>query len=464
MRKAEKKMGRRRIEIRKGLNLPLNGTPDAAIESGPDVRSVALLGRDYAGLKPRLMVREGDEVSLGDTLFVDKRDPVVAYTAPGSGTVAAINRGERRALLSVVIQLDPSVEDPVTFPDLVDGDIDALADDRIREVLQASGLWTAFRTRPFNRVPLADSTPRSIFVTAIDTNPLAADPGAVIAGSGADFEAGLSVIAKLTEGPLYVCVGDRWPGPTSEHGRVETVVFSGPHPAGLVGTHIHHLDPVGVDRTVWHIGYQDVIAIGALCTTGRISTKRIVALGGPAFQRPRLVSTRLGASIDELTAGELVLGDAEAPAPRVVSGSILSGRRAATAEVHLGRYHLQISAVPAGGSRRLFGWSSLRRQTFSFNGMFASRQRRRLETLTTASHGRQTAMIPVEAFDKVVPMDVATVPLLRALLIKDTDQAQALGCLELDAEDLALCSFVCPGKNDYGSVLSLNLEHIEREG
>ena len=457
-------VGRRCIDISKGLNLPLNGAPEGAIEPGRDVSSVALLGRDYVGLKPRMVVREGDEVSLGDTLFVDKRDAAVAYTAPGSGTVAAINRGERRALLSVVIQLDPSVEDPVTFPDLVDGHLDALTDDRIRVVLQSSGLWTAFRTRPFSRVPLADSTPRSIFVTAIDTNPLAADPGAVIVGSEADFEAGLSVVARLTEGPVYVCVGDDWSGPTAENGRVETVIFSGPHPAGLVGTHIHHLDPVGADRTVWHIGYQDVIAIGALFTSGRISTKRIVALGGPAFQRPRLVSTRLGASIDELTAGELVQGDAAAPAPRVVSGSVLSGRRVVTAEAHLGRYHHQISAVPAGRGRRLLGWWPLRRHAFSFSGMFASRQPRRLENLTTASYGRQTAMIPVEAFDKLVPMDIATVPLLRALLVKDTDQAQALGCLELDAEDLALCSFVCPGKNDYGSVLSANLEHIEREG
>ena len=453
------------IRIRRGLDLPIKGRPEQTIDEKTSVvRNVALLGRDYIGLKPRMMVREGDEVSLGDTLFVDKRDPGVAYTAPGSGTVAAINRGERRALLSVVIELDPSVEDPVTFPDLVDGHIDALADDRIREVLQSSGLWTAFRTRPFSRVPLADSTPRSIFVTAVDTNPLAADPGAIIVGSEADFEAGLAVVARLTEGPLYLCVGDDWPLPTSEQGHVETVVFSGPHPAGLVGTHVHHLDPVGADRSVWHIGYQDVIAIGALCTSGRISTKRIVALGGPSFPRPRLVSTRLGASIDELTAGELLHGSAAEPAPRVVSGSILSGRRAVTAEAYLGRYHVQVSAVPAGRGRRLLGWLPLRSPAFSFTGMFTSRQQRRVEDLTTASHGPPTAMIPVEAFEKVVPMDIATVPLLRALLIKDTDQAQALGCLELDAEDLALCSFVCPGKIDYGSVLSANLEQIEREG
>ncbi|MGI9248301.1 MAG: Na(+)-translocating NADH-quinone reductase subunit A [Woeseiaceae bacterium] len=452
------------IRIRKGLNIPLSGAPEPVIDDGRPVRSVALLGRDYVGLKPRMLVQEGDKVSLGDALFVDKRDPAVAYTAPGSGTVAVINRGERRALLSVVIDLDLSAEEPVHFPDLVDGQIDALPDERFRSVLHSSGLWAAFRTRPFNRVPLADSAPRSIFVTTIDTNPLAANPLDVVAGNESDFEFGLAVVARLTDGPVYLCTGEGWSGPTGDPERVETVEFSGPHPAGLAGTHIHHIDPVGADRTVWHIGYQDVIAIGALFTNGRISTERIVALSGGAVERPRLVSTRIGASIDELTAGELELGGAVGPGPRVISGSVLSGRRARGAEAYLGRYHVQVSAIPAGGQRRLLGWLPFRSKAFSFTGIFASRTQRRAENLTTGSHGLPTAMVPVQAFDKVVPMDIATVPLLRALLIKDTDQAQALGCLELDVEDLALCSFVCPGKNDYGTVLGVNLEQIEREG
>ncbi|MGI9247734.1 MAG: Na(+)-translocating NADH-quinone reductase subunit A [Woeseiaceae bacterium] len=452
------------IRIRKGLNIPLSGAPEPVVDDGRPVRSVALLGRDYVGLKPRMLVQEGDNVSLGDALFIDKQDPAVAYTAPGAGTVAAINRGERRALLSVVIDLDPSAEDPAQFPDLVDGQIDSLPDERIRAVLHSSGLWTAFRTRPFNRVPLADSAPRSIFVTAIDTNPLAANPLDVVAGNEPDFESGLAVVARLTDGPVYLCTGEGWSGPNGNAERVETVEFSGPHPAGLAGTHIHHIDPVGADRSVWHVGYQDLIAIGALFRTGRISTERIVALGGPAFERPRLVATRLGASIDELTAGELDRGGAAGPGPRVISGSVLSGRNARGAEAYLGRYHVQVSAIPAGGQRRLLGWLPFRSKAFSFTGMFASRIQRRAESLTSDSHGTQSALIPVDAFDKVLPLDVAVVPLLLSLLIKDTDQAQALGCLELDAEDLAICSFVCPGKNDYGSVLLANLEQIEREG
>ncbi len=452
------------IAVKKGLLIPISGNPEQHIDTVRDVRSVALLGRDYVGLKPRMMVREGDQVSLGDTLFVDKRDPAVSYTAPGTGRVTAINRGERRALLSVVIELDEADDDPVRFPHLADISLDELPEERVREALHTSGLWAAFRTRPFSRVPLSHSAPRSIFVTAVDTNPLAANPAVVVAGHEADFESGLAVVSRLTEGPVYVCTGDDWSVPAGNQDRVQNVEFTGPHPSGLAGTHIHHLDPVGAERTVWHIGYQDVIAIGALFRSGRIQTERIVALGGPAVERPRLVATRLGASIDELTAGELELGGAAGPGPRVVSGSILSGRRASGPEAFLGRYHVQVSAVPAGGKRRLFGWLPVRADAFSFTGMFSSRAQTRLEDLTTDSHGTQTALIPVDAFDKVLPLDVATVPLLMSLLIKDTDQAQALGCLELDAEDLALCSFVCPGKNDYGSVLQANLEQIEREG
>ncbi|MGI9263371.1 MAG: Na(+)-translocating NADH-quinone reductase subunit A [Gammaproteobacteria bacterium] len=452
------------LKTKKGLDIPLAGIPDSTIDSGSQVRSVALLGPDYVGLKPRMMVKEGDRVLLGDTLFVDKRDSAVAFAAPGTGTVTAINRGDRRALLSVVIELDPSAEKSVQYPDLAEGGIDTLADERIREVLQSSGLWTAFRTRPFNRVPLSDSAPRSIFVTAIDTNPLSADPAAVVASRKSDFEAGLAVIARLNDGPVHLCTPDDWPGPNGDPERISTSSFSGPHPAGLVGTHIHHLDPVGPDRTVWHVGYQDVVAIGALFTSGQISTGRIVSLGGPAFARPRLVSTRLGASIDDLTAGELDQTGAADSGQRVVSGSVLSGRNASGPEAYLGRYHIQVSAITTSGRRRLLNWLPFRSSSFSFVPVFASRQQKNLERLTTQSHGHQTALIPIETFEKIVPMDVTVTPLLHALLIKDTDKAQTLGCLELDAEDLALCSFVCPGKNDYGSVLSVNLSQIEREG
>ena len=454
-----------RIRISKGLDIPIGGAPEPIVEPGHPVRSVALLGGDYLGLKPKMLVQEGDQVSLGQALFIDKRDPEVMFTAPGSGRVVAINRGARRVLQSVVIELGESETDTSEYIHLAGSDPETIDQGAIRSALLTSGLWTAFRTRPYSKLPQSDSSPRSIFVTAIDTQPLAADPGVVLDIHREAFLIGMQIISRLTEGTTYMCTEADWKGPVSDSKRVQQVEFSGPHPAGTPGTHIHHLDPASADRTVWHIGYQDVIAIGKLFTDGNLWLERTVALGGDGFERPRLVTTRLGASVDELVAGELKAVGAEQKSPRLISGSILSGRTAVGAEAYLGRYHLSVAAIPQDNEGNLFGWSGLFNRRYSFAGLL-KRQQDHSQKLpfSTQLNGRSTALVPVDAFERVMPLDILAVPLLRALLIKDTDQAQALGCLELDAEDLALCSFVCPGKNDYGTVLRINLEQIERDG
>jgi len=453
------------IRIRKGLDIPLLGAPEQGIGPGNSVEKVALLGEDYPGLRPTMAVQVGDRVELGQTLFVDKRDPEVPYTAPGAGTVAAINRGDRRALLSVVIDLDADAPAEQAYSGPSDFDAASKDTEAIRVALIQSGLWTAFRTRPFSRVPMSSTTPRSIFVTAIDTRPLAADPATVISVDRAAFAAGLAVISRLPENDVYLCTGPTWKDTDDFGERVQHVVFDGPHPAGLVGTHIHHLDPVGANRSVWHIGYQDVIAVGRLFAHRRVSTERTVALGGPGFARPRLIKTRLGADVQQLVAGELAHDDTAPGRPRVISGSVLSGRAATGAVGFLGRYHDQITALPEGGERRLFGWLDLISGAPTFAGIFRRRRtQRRAVGWTTAANGRHTAAVPVEAFEHIIPLDLLPVPLLRALLVKDTDQAQALGCLELDPEDLSLCSFVCPAKSDYGAILRVNLDQIERDG
>jgi Na+-transporting NADH:ubiquinone oxidoreductase subunit A len=452
-----------KFRISKGMDIPIAGSPEQVIEAGPAVGSVALLGSDYAGLKPQVLVQAGDRVRAGQTLFTDKRDPAVSYAAPGSGIVRAVNRGTRRALQSIIIDLDAEDQDAPAYPALRGRAPATLMPDEIRAHLWATGLWTGFRTRPFDKVPLSGSEPRSIFVTAMDTRPLAGDPALITAEHGAAFELGLEMIATLTAGPVYLCTAADWTGPTGPSERIRHVRFEGPHPAGLPGTHIHHLDPVGADRIVWYVGYQDVIAIGRLFGEARLHLERVVALGGGAFRRPRLLRTRLGASIDELLPGEL---DAAAAAPRVISGSVLHGRAAAAGPAaFIGRYDQQVCAIPGRGDRRLFGWLRAISRAPTFAGVVRRRPKhKRALSFTAALNGRPTALVAVDAFEHIVPMDILPIPLLRALLIGDTDQAQALGCLELGVEDLALCSFVCPGKNDYGAVLQANLERIEREG
>ena len=455
----------RTIKLQKGLDIPITGSPEQIVEAGQSTRSVALLGGDYLGLKPKMLVQEGDQVLLGQPLFTDKRDPEVMFTSPGSGKVVAINRGARRVLQSVVIQLDEQESNSSDYTHLAGTNPENVDQTTVRSALQGSGLWTAFRTRPYSKVPQSGSSPHSIFVTAIDTQPLAADPAVVLDSHRDAFLSGLQFISRLTEGSVYLCTESGWNGPLSEGPRVHHVEFSGPHPAGIPGTHIHHLDPVSIDRTVWHIGYQDVVAIGKLFTEGRLWTERVVALGGDGFERQRLIITRLGANLDDIVMGELEPVGATQKSPRLISGSVLSGRTVTDAEAHLGRYHLQVAAIPQENERALFGWSGLFDRRYSFAGLFKRRQghSRKLH-FSTSLNGRSTALVPIDAFEQVIPMDILPVPLLRALLVSDTEQAQALGCLELDAEDLALCSFVCPGKNDYGSVLQINLERIEREG
>jgi Na+-transporting NADH:ubiquinone oxidoreductase subunit A len=435
-----------RITIKKGLDISLLGVPEQLIHPAQDVSAVALLGADFIGLKPKLLVSPGDRVELGQPLFEDKQDSLVQYTAPGSGTIVAINRGARRVLQSVVIELDEGAAEEKYFTAFHGEELSGLGGNRVAEVLLDSGLWTALRTRPYSRVPHSSSRPSALFVTAIDTQPLAANPQVIIDCYREAFHHGLCVIAQLTTGPVYLCTGVDWPIEAPAIDRLQRVEFAGVHPAGLPGTHIHHLFPVGAEGTVWHIGYQDVIAIGKLFTAGRIWTERVIALGGTSVIKPRLLRTRLGASIEDLVRSEI----SESVPYRVVSGSVLSGRAATGPQTFLGHYHQQVSVIRENGhKRRLFGWL---------------RPLSRTETISTALHGRPTAMLPVGDFERVIPLDILPVPLLRALLVKDTDLAQALGCLELDEEDLALCSYVCPAKYDYGAVLRINLEQIEREG
>ncbi len=444
-----------RIKIKKGLDLPIAGAPEQTISDGPAVGQVAVVGPDYHQMRPTMMVQEGDAVKLGQVLFEDKKNPGVVYTAPGAGTVAAINRGAKRALQSVVIELSGSDEDAFE----VHANLADLSREQVRDALVAAGLWPALRTRPYSKVPEIDSAPHSLFVTAIDTNPLAADPRVVLNAHQEDFNKGLTALAKLTDGDVFVCqaVGG---SALAGNGKVQTAEFGGPHPAGLVGTHIHFLDPVGADKTVWYINYQDVIAVGKLLSTGKLWVERVVALGGPAVNKPRLLRTRLGARISDLLAGETAEGE-----KRVISGSVLSGRAAAGPFDFLGRYHLQISVLAEGREREFLGWQKPGFDKFSIKNVFAAKlSPGKLFNFTTSTEGSERAMVPIGSYESVMPLDILPTFLLRALIVGDTDQAQALGCLELDEEDLGLCTFVCPGKYEYAPMLRHNLERIEKEG
>lgn len=446
------------IKVKRGLDLPIAGEPDAVIDSSKKFTSVAVTGFDYVGMKPTMLVQVGDKVAKGQALFEDKKTPGVIFTAPAAGTVTAINRGARRVLQSVVIQLEGDEEK--TFATYDAAALVSLERQQVVENLVQSGLWTALRTRPFSRVPAIDSEPAAIFVNAMDTNPLAANPLTIIQQDSASFSQGLDVLSRLAE-VVYTCHAPDAQLPKANANNVRYESFQGPHPAGLAGTHIHFLRPASTERVVWTISYQDVIAIGQLFTTGKLNNERIIALAGPAVKKPRLVKTLLGADLNELVAGEL-----EGENNRVISGSVLSGRKSEPALNYLGRYHNQVSALAEGGERITFGWLSPGPNRFSNLNIYISKfmPKKRFK-FTTTSNGSPRAMVPVGSnYESVMPLDILATQLLRALIVQDVDTAVALGALELDEEDLALCTYICPSKYEYGAILRDNLTLIEKEG
>ncbi|HGG9034204.1 TPA: Na(+)-translocating NADH-quinone reductase subunit A, partial [Enterobacter hormaechei subsp. xiangfangensis] len=387
-----------------------------------------------------------------------KKNPGVMFTAPASGTVVAIHRGERRVLQSVVIQIEG--DEKREFARFDAADLVTLSHDAVQTQLLESGLWTALRTRPYSKTPVPGTVPAAIFVTAIDTNPLSADPQPLILAERNAFDAGLTVLTRLTPGKVHVCQASGGKLGGHPQGQVAFNEFAGPHPAGLVGTHIHFLEPVSLTKQVWHLNYQDVIAIGKLFTTGELCAERIIAIGGPQATQPRLVRTLLGADLTALLAGETKEGE-----NRIISGSVLSGRHATGPMAWLGRFHLQVSVVLEGREKELFGWVLPGAEKYSVTrttlGHFL---RRKLFNFSTSTNGGERAMVPIGNYERVMPLDILPTVLLRDLLAGDTDGAQALGCLELDEEDLALCTYVCPGKYEYGPVLREVLTRIEQEG
>jgi len=410
-------------------------------------------------MKPTMEVKEGDKVKLGQLLFTDKKIAGVRFTSPAGGEVVAINRGEKRRLLSVVIKVDEA-EEAVSFASHDHANLESLERQGVVDQLVESGMWTALRTRPFSRTPEIDSAPADIFVTAIDTHPLSPDPALIINEQPQAFEDGLKVLARLTEGKVYLCSSPESSIPGGSINGVQEETFSGPHPAGLVGTHIHHLSPVALHRKVWHIGYQDVIAFGKLFTEGKIDTQRVIAIGGPRAENPRLVRTRIGVSTDELLQGEVIQPDDT----RVISGSVFSGMTAEGNVNFLGRFHQQISLLEEGNKRTFMGWLSPGANKHSVLGIYISKIKGLSNYApTTSTNGSERAMVPVGAYEKIMPLDVMPTQLLRSLIVGDIEVAMQLGCLELDEEDLALCTYVCPGKYEYGPILRDNLTMIEKE-
>jgi Na+-transporting NADH:ubiquinone oxidoreductase subunit A len=408
------------ISVDRGLTIDLGEVPPT--EWTP-VRAprVALLGGDWPDVRPQVEVEVGSEVREGDTLVVDRARPEIRLVAPASGRVQAINRGARRRLESLVLEVDehgPASAASPAAPTRGEG---------VREALQRAGLWPALRTRPFDLLPDPGAAVKEIYVTAMDTNPLAPDPAPYIAEHGEAFGRGVEALGELAE-KVYVCMQAGAGLPCPDRSGIVPVEVSGPHPAGLVGTHIYEVARAERRRPavtgVWYIGYQDVIAIGCLFLQGRPLTGRLVTVAGPGHPSPRTLVTQSGAELRSLT-GDLDLD------MTIVSGPLLAGRALTPTTGYLGRYHNQVGVLPP------------------------------VKTLPPADE-RGPGMLALESFEQVWPFHVPILALLRALLTEDTETVSALGCTLLGEEDLALCSYMCPSRLDYGAALTRTLGEIRR--
>ena len=455
--------------IKKGLDLPITGAPSGTLEDAREVAHVAIVASDFVGMKPRMLVQVGDTVKRGQALFEDRKQPGVVHTAPGAGTVKAIHRGAKRALQTVVIALsdserkgNPGSDELQAFAAYKGDDVGAYSADELKALLTESGLWTSFRRRPYSRVPSPEEKPKAIFVTAMDTRPLSGDVKTLLDGRGEWFDKGLAALAVLHDGDLHVCQAPGESLTSATPGRFAVQEFKGPHPAGLPGTHIHFVDPVWREKVVWHIGWADVVAIGQLLINGVLPVDRNIALGGPTVKKPRLLRTRWGASLDELTRDELEAGE-----NRVISGSVLSGTTAMGDELgYLGRYDDQVSALAEGRQREFLGWLDPGWNKFSTLPAFLSKliPNNKKFALHTGTNGSERAMVPLGMYERVMPLDLMPTHLLRSIIVNDLERAEELGCMELAEEDLALCTVVCPGKYDYGPLLRKTLSTLEAEG
>ena len=448
------------ITKRRGLKIPLSFTVNQAISVANPVSRVALLGADYPGMKPSMIVKVGDSVQIGEKLFEDKKNPGVFFTAPAAGKVVAINRGDKRAFISLEIEIDPS-EKQVSFSSYKQDEVE-YSPAEIRSLLLESGLWTSIIQRPFAKIPKIDDVPDAIVVQAINTHPLAPDLRMVVEENKHLFDKGVEILSRLTNGTLYVAQS-KGSILIRERDNIKLETFIGPHPIGTQGMLVHHLFPASEKRKVWSVDAQDVLAIGELFSSGKLKVDRVVSLAGYKVNNPRLLKTRLGASTDDLLASE-VSGCANCK-KRFISGSLLFGRILEGSEKYLGRYSSQVTVLKDAAPRNFLGWLLPGVTKFSIKAVFASALFPLMpKTIDTQLHGSPRAMVPVGSYEKVFPGLFMPTQLLRSILTKNYELAVKLGVLELSEEDISTLTFVDPGKIDYAPLLREMLDTIEKEG
>lgn len=446
------------IKIKKGLDIRLKGGAEKVCVTSEQARLFAVKPPDFVGLTPKMLVKPEQEVKAGTPLFFDKYHPEVLFTSPVSGIVKEIVRGERRRILEVVIEAgEKQVFE--SFPDAAPSSMEA---GEVKAILLRSGLWPAIVQRPYGITADPQAKPKAIFISGFDSAPLAPDYDFILKDQDKSFAAGIEALKKLTDGKLHLSLRSGYPVASAfaDLPGVEYHYFTGPHPAGNVGIQINHIDPMNKGDVVWTVNPQLVNIIGRLFTEGRLNTEMVVALAGSKVAKPKYYRTKIGVSVSSIIKGALAEG--ELP-PRIISGNVLTGTKI-TANGFLGFYDSLISVIPEGDYYEMFGWAMPGLKKFSNTRAFFSwLSPGKQWDIDTNLKGGKRAFVMTGEYEKVLPMDILPVHLLKAILVEDIDKMEQLGIYEVLEEDLALCEFVCTTKNEVQEILRKGLDLMRKE-
>ena len=445
------------FKLKKGYDIPLQGSAEQRIEKAPKTTAVAVQPIDFRGLRPAMKVEAGDTVNRGSILFVDKQKPEILFRSPAAGTVREVVRGERRVIQRVII--DVAGDSAEKFDSYTADQVKALSTSQVKEILLNSGLWPTIRQRPFSRIATSDASPKSIFISAVDTAPLQAESDMLLEGQEKHFQLGIQLLSRLTDGKIHLSVSARTKAFLSNITGVELHEFSGPHPAGNVGVQIHHIDRIQAGEKVWYLSPRHVSQIGKFLSTGEYPGSKTYALTGSELEKRHYVTGTEGALVSDLVGVAL-----NNSTQRVISGNVLTGAKSSS-RGFVGFYDDMITVVPELEGRRFFGWLRLGINANSFWPMFLSKltPKKKLSP-TTDMNGEERAFVSTGEYEKVVPMDVLPVHLCKAILVEDIELMEQLGIYEVAPEDLALCSYICPSKIEFGNIILKGIETMEKEG
>lgn len=437
-----------KITIKKGHNINISGFAPREFSNAPAQKFVSISPQDFNYIKPKLLVKEGDQVSLGDALFFDKINPEVKWPSIASGTISKIVYGERRAVLDIIIEVDEEKEKNIES----DKQINLSSKDNVKEFIQKHNFWPFFTQRPFNKVVNPSDSPKCIVVSLADSSPLANDLSFSLAENKEYIISALSNLKKLTDGHLYVAVRGNNFSFLSDYDFINLIQVEGPHPSGNVGVILNKVNPLNQNEVVWTVQGSHLPVLGKLFSKGIIDFSLNISIGGPAV-KPSYIKSRIGARFD-LYKNSLLMENV-----RIISGNVLTGKQV-DIDGFLGFYHSSFSVIEESFERPFIGWlhPGGKSKYSVFNAYLGSNKKS--FDFTTLQNGSNRAFVPVDAWEKVFPMDIFINALARSIEANDIDEMEQLGIYECDEEDVALCSFVCPSKSDVGAIIRKGLDTI----